>query len=214
MWDRSAHMLKPVPLLLLLALAACGSGKSDAELAKLNRELARDADPAVTAALEDPVMTDRDLTTADDSRRIRSVRGPAEAIYPPRSKANAPALSALDGLRPAKGCETGFVSGEAWAARLPAPFAVYPGAQLIEAAGNETRPCRSRVASFRVAAPVATVLDWYRTRAVRAGYSAEVQRRGADTVMGGTRPRDGASYYLVVSPRSQASETALITSGG
>src|SRR3546814_5165695 len=69
--------------------------------------------------------------------------------------------------------------------RLPETFAVYPGARLTEAAGNNAGDCRVRVATFVTDAPWQRVLDWYHTRAVRAGYSSEHQVRGADHILGG-----------------------------
>lgn len=212
-WHDAAKMIR-APLLLMLLLAGCEGGKSDAELAKLDHVLAAGADPAVTAALEDPIMTDRDLSVADDSRRVRLVTGPVQALYPPRTKINAPLSSALDGLKRAPACELGFAQGASWATRLPPAFRVYPGARLIEAAGNDRPGCRSRVVAFHAAVPPQAVLDWYRARALAGGYTADVQRRGADRILGGTRARDGARYYLIVSPRATASEASLIATGG
>ena len=200
---------------LSLSTAACDRGKTDAELAALDRNLADAADPAITAALEDPIMTDPDLSVSDDSRRIRTVNGPAQAIYPPRSANNEGALSALDGLgRGGNACDRNFAYGNEWAERLPAEFPLYPGARLIEAAGNDRGNCRVRVIAFRTAATPQAILDWYRERAVRGGYSAEQQRRGSDTVLGGERAADDASYYLVVSPGPRTSEVALLTDRG
>lgn len=200
-------------MFLLLALAACGGGKSPDELAKLDRELAAAADPAVTAALEDPIMTDRDLSVQDDSRRVRHIAGPAQAVYPPNSKANIKALSGLDALAPGPACETGFVTGDAWARKLPSAFALYPGAILTYAAGTDQGGCRVRVASFGAPAPPQAIVDFYRARATRAGYSATPQTRGSDRILTGTGARN-ASYYLIVSPRASGSEVALLTSGG
>lgn len=197
-----------------LSASACDRGKSDAELAALDRNLADAADPAITAALEDPIMTDPDLTVSDDSRRIRSVNGPAQAIHPPRNANNEGALSALDGLGRGNACDRNFAYGNHWAERLPAEFPAYPGARLVEAAGNDSGKCRVRVIAYRVAAAPPAILDWYRERAVRGGYSAEQQRRGSDTVLGGERAADEASYYLVVSPGARASQVALLTDGG
>lgn len=207
-------MTRLLALLTLVLVAGCDRGASEAELAKRNRESLATADPAVTAALEDPIMTDRDLEVADNSRRVRLVRGPAEALYPPRTRSNAAIWSAIDRLNPRAHCEAGFKAGVVWATRLPTAFAPFPGARLIEAAGHDAPACRSRMVAVRAAAAPEAVLEWYRARAVAAGYTAEVQHRGADQVLGGTRARDGASFYLVVSPHAAGSEAALIAIGG
>lgn len=200
---------------LLLFATACGRGASPEELARLHRERVNATDPAITAALADPIMSDRDLTVADNSRRVRYVRGPAEASTPARITANAAVYSALRGLEPPRvGCEAGFRYGPAWAARLPAPFAVPPGASLVEAGGNDRRGCASVVAVFRVPAPADRAAAALRARALTAGYAGDVRVRGADHVVGGRRARDGASVFAVASPRAGGSEVALLASAG
>jgi len=194
-------------LFAAIALGACDGARSADELAKARRELAATADPAVIAALADPIMSDPDLSVADDSRRVRHVTGPAQVTYPPRSKANARALAGLDGLA-APTCETGFTSGKAWIAKLPPAFAPIPGATAIEASGMDKPGCRVRVASFSTEATPWRILNLYRVRATGAGYTATTTRRGADHVLTGSRPRDGASYYLIVTPGAKANAVA------
>lgn len=206
-------MTRAIRILGLLALATgCSGGPSEAELAKRNRELAAAADPAVTAAMEDPIMSDRDLGVADDSLRVRHVGGPAEALYPSRTGANAAAFAALKGVgfTPSP-CETGFVYGNAWAARMPAPFRLPQGATLVEAAGNDRPGCRSRMAAFRVAATPPSVIAAIRAGAMQAGYTALVQVRGSDQVVAGRRSADGATYYAIATPQGPGSEVSLLT---
>jgi hypothetical protein len=57
------------------------------------------------------------------------------------------------------------------------------------------------------------VLDFYRTRALDGGYSAEQQRRDGDHVLAGSG-RDGAHYYLIVTPKPNGSDVALIANKG
>lgn len=200
-------------LFAVITLTACDGEKSADELAKARRKSAAAADPAVTAALADPIMSDPDLSVADDSRRVRHVSGPAEVTYPPRSKANARALAGLDGLA-APTCGTGFTSGKAWIAKLPPAFAPYPGAGGIEASGMDKPGCRVRVASFATTATPWRILNHYRVRVTGAGYTAATSRRGADHVLTGSRLRDGASFYLIVTPGANANAVALLASGG
>lgn len=207
-------MKRPLALLLLFAAAACDRGPSEAEIRARQAAAARSADPAITAALEDPIMSDRELAVADNSRRIRSVRGPAEASYPLRNGDNAAIFAPLKALEPGPGCEIGFVGGAAFARQLPVQFAIPQGATLLEAAGNDRRGCRARMAAFRVAAPAATVAAGYAARAAAAGYTAKAGVRGADQVVGGVRESDGARYFLVASPRAGGSEVSLLATGG
>ena len=199
------------PLALLLVLAACGRGPSDAELAARNRRLADAADPAVTAALADPIMTDRDLSVADNSRRVRLVAGPAQASYPDAGGEGADAFAPLRALGDAPRCEAGFVSAPRFAAELPLPFRPAPSAALIEAAGNDRPGCRARFALFRVTLPAAAVAEAAGRRARAAGYGAELRPRGADRIVAGRRA-DGLGYYLLASPRAGGSEVAVIAS--
>ena len=46
------------------------------------------------------------------------------------------------------------------------------------------------------------MLDWYYTKAVRGGYSAEHQVDGEQHILGGTRERDGGAYVLFMTPRA------------
>ncbi|HZF43872.1 MAG TPA: hypothetical protein VEZ48_10735 [Sphingomonadaceae bacterium] len=202
-------------LLLLLLAAACNGGPSAAELARLDRERADATDPAITAALEDPIMTDRDLSVADHSRRVRYVPGPAEASTPARITANAAVYNALKALEtPPPACHRGFQTGPDWAARMPAPFAPPAGATLVEASGNTARGCAAVVAVYRVTLSARRVVAAMRAGALAAGYASTLQLRGADRVLSGRRPRDGATYYLVASPRSDGSEIAVRVAAG
>lgn len=206
--------MKRAFILILLggpSLTACDDTRSREELAAARREAVADADPAVTAALADPIMTDPDLTVADDSRRVRHVTGPASVTYPPRSKANAPIYAALDGFATPPACET--APGPAWRAKLPPAFAPYRGATGLETAGTDDGSCRVRVASFATAATPWTVLAHYRGRATQAGYVTDLKRRGVDHVLTGSRS-DDASFYMIVSPRAKASTVSVLTSGG
>jgi len=101
-----------------------------------------------------------------------------------------------------------------WAGRLSAAFAVYPGGQVTEAAGNNSGNCRVRVVTFATGDAPQRVLGWYADRARRAGYTAQSQRRGADLVLGGTNESDGGAYYLIVTPKGAGSEVALVANKG
>jgi hypothetical protein len=99
-----------------------------------------------------------------------------------------------------KGCAGALKYSAAWATRLPADLPLHPQARVTEAAGAEGR-CALRVASFSTPQPIQAMLDYYYTKAVRAGYSAEHQLDGAQHVLGGTRARDDGAYVVFLTAR-------------
>lgn len=124
------------------------------------------------------------------------------------------ALAAKQGGR-ASACAAKITYSTRWALRLPAELPLYPDARVIEAAGNEGGACALRVVSFASSAPLQTIIDWYYTRAINAGYSGDHQADGADHVLAGTRKRDGAAYALFASPREGGgTEVDLVANNG
>jgi hypothetical protein len=61
----------------------------------------------------------------------------------------------------APGCGGRFALGLAWATRLPAGLELYPGAKVIEAAGNDESTCHMRIVSYVSDASVKELVDWY-----------------------------------------------------
>ena len=102
--------------------------------------------------------------------------------------------------------------GAVWAARLMPEFPVYPGARIGEAAGSDAPGCRKRIVSFATAAPTATIVAYYDTRARKAGYSAEHLVQAENDVLGGTR--GDAAYYITVTPAKGGSAVDLVTTPG
>jgi hypothetical protein len=86
-----------------------------------------------------------------------------------------------------------------WANRLPDALAVYPRGALQEAAGADEAGCAIVVANFVTPVDARDVIDYYYTRARKAGYGAEYHVDGSEHVLGGKR---GAKVY-VVSVRKQ-----------
>jgi hypothetical protein len=99
------------------------------------------------------------------------------------------------------GCAANIQYGAGWAQRLPADLPLYPQARVTEAAGTEGGECRLRVVSFSAAQPLNTMIDWYYTKAVKAGYTAEHQVDGDQHILGGTRDRDGGAYVIYLTAR-------------
>lgn len=95
------------------------------------------------------------------------------------------------------GCSAKLAYAMQWASRLPEPFTLYPGAQLMEAAGADRDGCSLRAASFVTPAPKQSVIDYYYTMARRAGFAAEHKILGGDHVLGGSRQSDDSAYFIV-----------------
>jgi len=213
-----------------LALAACGQGS------EANNQLAgNDADPALTSALEDQIMTDPALAQQSNRLSVRPPETPTRAEYPvaggPPEVRRASASHGATGSPgcttcgagaqtapspPSTGCGGGaeFRYGMEWAQRLPAAFPAYPGGRVTEAAGQDRGECRVRVVTFRTPDPHQRVIEWYQQRAVQAGFSAEQQVRGRDHVLGGVNQGTNGAYYLIVTPVAGGSEVALIVNNG
>ncbi len=226
---------------LALGLAACNQRTNDTELAKLDNEITgNDADPALTSALEDQIMVDPALTQQSNKNAVRPPATPPQAQYPlpagskggsaaGATGSGAPARAAA-GTPPSGAVQTAAASDEpgpagadcasrlnynpAWARRLPAAFAMLPGARLTEAAGLDASDCRARVVTFTTNEAPQRVLDYYRGRAIGAGYSAEHAVREGDHILAGTARGSDAAYYLILTPRrGGGSDVAMITNG-
>lgn len=198
--------MRPIFFALLcaaLTLAGCKRGPDTANnLAALDNQLvANNADPAVTSALNDPILTDRNLSTQSNRNAVRSAGGPAQALYPPDAgKAPAPpcAMAALD-------------TSPDWAKRLPPELPLYPGAKVTEAAGTDAAPCRLRAVILATADSWDRVIGWYQAQAVHAGYDTGRQVRDGDHILAGTH--GDQAFYLIATPRDGGSEISLIVGG-
>ncbi|AQR74090.1 hypothetical protein [Sphingomonas sp. LM7] len=114
-----------------------------------------------------------------------------------------------------KGCAGALQYSAGWAQRLPADLPLYPQARVIEAAGAQGGKCALRVVSFSAGQPLEALLDWYYTKAVRAGYSAEHQLDGAQHILGGTRGRDDGAYVLFLTARRDGgTDVDLVANNG
>ena len=129
------------------------------------------------------------------------------AAEPRRPAAATAASRAAPAARPSQ-------YGPEWAGRLPAEFPAYPGGRVTEAAGSDRGECHVRVVTFTTRDPYNRVLEYYRSLAARAGFSAEQQTRGGDQVLGGTNDGTNGAYYLIVTPTRDGSEVALIVNNG
>lgn len=99
-----------------------------------------------------------------------------------------------------------------WAARLPATFPVYPRGAVQEAAGTDEEGCSLRVVNFVTPVPLDEVMDFYYSRAIAAGFSAQRVLKDGDDVLGGVK---GKASYTIFARRlpSGNTEVDLVASG-
>jgi hypothetical protein len=215
---RACSLRLAIGLAGLLALAGCGGGGGNNELAAIDNELiANTVDPALTTALQDQLSVDPTLAQQANPNSARPPETPVQAQYPADANPgeDGSRTRSAGGTAPppsAAACGQGFDYGNEWASRMPAEFPAYPGGRLTEAAGNDHGGCRMRVVSFTTADPPHRVIDNYRGLASRTGYTAEQQQRGGDQVLGGTRGE--SAYYLIVTPQGSGSDVSLIVNNG
>jgi hypothetical protein len=84
-----------------------------------------------------------------------------------------------------------------WAKRLPVGLPVFPNARATEAAGANSSQCRIRAVTFVAPAAMDTVIDWYYTKMVRAGFRAEHQLRKGEHILAGVRETDDSAWYIM-----------------
>jgi hypothetical protein len=232
---------------LPLALAGCGGSDTGNNMMS-DAELGNAADPAVSAALQDPIMVDPQLGRQANGDAIRPPSQPYSGGVPSDAvaangtrvdttglmKAPAPTkgkdcpqckaasesvtLGGIAARQPnarIKGCAGALQYSASWAQRLPADLPLYPQARVTEAAGAQGGKCALRVVSFSAAQPVDALLDWYYTKATRAGYSSEHQTEGAQHILGGTRGRDDGAYVLFLTARRDGgTDVDLVANNG
>lgn len=198
-------------LLFSLALSGCGADSAE-EAGERLRARSTAADPAVTSAIDDPIMTDEGLANQDMSRLIRATPGPVEVTYPAPDAVPSQGQYRQEEARTAEAC-TDLEPASKWPGRLSPAFPPYPGARLIEAAANEKPGCRIQYVAFAANAAPSAVAAHYRSRAKLAGFSTEERSRIGDVILSGTHPSLG-SYYLIATPKGSGSEAALRVDGG
>ncbi len=98
-------------------------------------------------------------------------------------------------------CDAKLSYGMDWANRMPVEFPVYPKARVAEAAGVDGGICDIRVVSFSSANSMQSIVDYYYTRAVKSGFTAEYVLRDGQHALGGTRNVDDGAYYITFTPR-------------
>lgn len=179
----SAAFAPLAALALLWPLAGCGGG-SDSEnaLSSLDQRLANGAAPDNGAAGESGEASRTTLGQLAE-RQQGGARSAMESV----SGANGAALG---------GCVSQAVYGDHWAREMPAPFTLYPGARLVEAAAVAGERCALRVISFTTPDAPGTVIAHYAARARDAGFDAAREQCEDELRLGGVRARDDTAYVV------------------
>jgi hypothetical protein len=196
------HPIRTLALLSAAALALAACGRRDQDTSNI-AAAGNGADATLSNELANQIAVDADLVGNNAAAAAEPAAAPAPG-----------ASAAAEGSDGAPGChiDVKFAHGKEWAQRLPETFPVYPGAQVTDAAGNDTGRCRMRVVTFASGDNWERVLDWYNTQAVRAGYSSEHQIRDGDHILAGTKGDD--AYYLTVTPTGSGSTGAITVNNG
>ncbi|MGN6498053.1 MAG: hypothetical protein ACTHK5_12075 [Tsuneonella sp.] len=209
---------------LCLMLAACGAASAPAPPPErdpaveqaLNDHLMSDPDLASenegNAALT--VISDHSLPlpafpegAAEDARvqAAELVGGSDKLLPPPAAQAlpgelgdSSTAAELAAGLPGAGHCSVPLTTTATWAARMPAPWALYPGSGVTEAAGADAASCQVRVVRFLTPVTASDVLAFYTAlaRAARIG----VRHRAAGEVHILEGARAGSAFRLIVRP--------------
>lgn len=190
----------------------------DPDLAEQSNEHAALSGEAVSGApVPDTLHGVEDAREAIAEGRLLSTPAPTRGDADGRSAARGDTTLGAMAAREAnvEACRGEVQYSMGWASTLPTPFRLYPNAELIEAAGYNNPNCRFRVASFRTAADRQRVMDWYYTRAIRTGYSAEHQIADGNHVLGGFRERDEGAFYIVFADRADGgTEVDIVANRG
>jgi hypothetical protein len=210
---------------LALAVAGCGTANEDVD--KLDGKLTGkgDADPALTASLEDQIMVDPSLSGKANEDAIRPASEPFQSPVPADQAvkevtggaqtlgelASQQAKIAKDSFN---GCGLNVSYSAEYAARLPADLPMPASAQVIEAAGSDDNGCRLRAVSHSIAQPIKDVAAYYAQIATRAGYRPVSGLDGKAMMVSGKRAADGGAFYVILTPVGAGTTADLVVNNG
>jgi hypothetical protein len=190
--------MRAVPLALLL-LAGCGSGPREAAV--------NETDPAVTDAVNDPILADPRLSLQERGGAIGVPTGVAENI----ATQTLGQIASARMIDPAfAGCNAKIEYAFAWSARLPADLPLPDAAKVTEAAGSDAKACKLRLVRYVISQPTDTVTGFYRDLAKKRGF-ALTEKDGA---ISGVRTRDGAAFHVATTDAKGATAVDFITNRG
>ncbi|OYW88617.1 MAG: hypothetical protein B7Z20_02100 [Sphingobium sp. 32-64-5] len=216
-------LTKPVRFFLMFgmlptALAGCGDVADPALREAVQTPLASDPDLAAEANRDAVRPADRPLSGAVPAR-LASTPDRAEALrlaggkLMPTPAATASGFSTRDapitlgGLirqqqersdTPDARCDAARIDyAMKWARLLPTALPLYPGANVMEAAGGGTAgPCAFRAVSFTTGGALNEVMDFYTTMAKRSGYSVEHVEHNGGHVLSGGKDKGSLAYHI------------------
>lgn len=218
----SRRMLVGVAVLALLA--GCGKSDEQASTDPLDGEVMADSELSGDAATGEAGLSTAqrspEAIAAARQDAAKRAGGTLEAASPAASGEAAPLFEAAaraaqisdQSRADATDCAAKVAYSAGWADRLPESLSVYPRAAVQEAAGTDADGCMMSAVTFVTPVEAKDVIDYYYTRARKAGFGADYLVEGGDHVLGGSNA--GRAY--VVSARSLESgvtEVDLIASG-
>jgi hypothetical protein len=210
------------------ALAGCG-GNDKAALDKLDSKLGSakaNADPALTAALEDQIMVDPSLTQQSNEDSVRPADQPYQApipVDPESTSMSAKPGQTLGALAAEQaqlsktnfnGCSLDVQYSVGWSNRLPVELPLYPKARVSEAAGSDNGGCKLRAVTYTSAAPPRAMVDFYLTLAKNAGYQAHASNDATGMMVSGVRASDGGAFYVVLQPSGVGTSADIVSNRG
>lgn len=209
------HRLVTVSVFALLA--ACGT-------APVPETTENAVDPAITAALADPIMADPQLDRRANRDVLRPDDEPYRAMIPPGSpqvarKTGAATLAARTepDMRGANGafarCDRNVRYSYGWAADLPSAVPLPPEAAVAEGAGSDATDCRLRLIAYSAALTPEALIGRYRNVARAAGFELRETAKGGAITITALR-RDGAAFVARIEPDDSGSVVDLAVNRG
>jgi hypothetical protein len=193
--DVESALMRVVALALLL-LAGCGSGAREATV--------NETDPAITDAVNDPILADPRLSLQERGGAIGVPTGVAENIGA-RTLGQIASARMID---PAfAGCDAKVDYAFAWSARLPADLPLPEAAKVTEAAGSDAKACKLRLVRYVINQPTDNVTSFYRDLAKKRGFTL-TESEGS---ISGVRTRDGAAFHVAATDGKGATAVDFIT---
>jgi hypothetical protein len=183
----------------LLLLAGCGSGTREAAV--------NETDPAITDAVNDPILADPRLSLQERGGAIGVPTGVAENVADQTLGQVATARLAEPAFA---GCNAKIDYAFAWSARLPSDLPLPDAAKVTEAAGSEAKACKLRLVRYVVSQPTDAVTGFYRDVAKKRGFTL-TENGGA---ISGLRARDGATFHVTTGDVKGATSVDFVTNRG
>jgi hypothetical protein len=217
----ASEVLRRLSLVFVVALAACGDDA--APVATQPR------DPQVAQALNDPLMTDPDLSSRNEGAAALTVESDfSQPVLPATPEeiaaakaAAAVAVGGVERLRPlgeperaANGSFAHFIDAACrqrlqrsaiWAARLPASTPIYPRGHTATASGSDAPECRVREVTYTTPVSPADVIAFHAAMARRSGQPASYARAGDDLSLAG----GGGSLHFEVRVRAEGDHSLV-----